>query len=72
MTYRTTVALRIKREHMHSHYRKLLAGQGAMGFQVLLNMVMTRWVPPGSGIKWAAVSSWAEALEGWDGDALSH
>lgn len=62
MSYRARVKLRIKRKHVHSHYRDKIAVAGVMGFQVILNMSMKRWMPEGSGVTWAVISNWVEGL----------
>ena len=58
--YTARVRFTIKHEHVHPHYRNLITTEpdGAMGFQVILNMSMRKWIPKSTGVTWAVVSQW--------------
>lgn len=62
MKYKTRVKFSIKRKHVHSHYQDKIAVTGPMGFQVIINMSMKRWIPKESEVTWVVISNWVESL----------
>ena len=60
MKFVTRVRFMIKHKHVNPQYRDNI--EGAMGFQVILNMSMVRYMPKSTGVTWAVVSQWVT----WD------
>jgi hypothetical protein len=60
MKYKARVRCSIKRKNVNPTYRDKIENE--IGFQVMLNFSMTRWVPKSTGATWAVVSQWVTEL----------
>ena len=60
MKYKARVRFMIKHKNVNPMYRDNM--QGAMGFQVILNMAMRRYMPSSIDVTWAVISQWVTEL----------